>query len=294
MRLKIIFKKILLTILSLLGYLFFANILKKKCIWRILRYHSVSDGRRHETNVKTSDFHAQMAFLKSNYSLISINEGVEKIAAGEGFDRDYVTVTFDDGYMDNYTNAYPILKKFSIPAAIFIISDYAGGLKLLPHDEKDRPEYNYLLNWEQIKKMDACLIEIGSHTSSHFRMSRCDDEIFSSEIVGSKRKIEQNTGRVVKFISYPFGTYSDFSHEWGGYLGKAGFAAGCLAAYGLNSAASGLFKLNRIGVEGSDSLFTFKSKLNGALDPFMILSEKPFARKLKNMLNRMFGVVDYK
>lgn len=294
---KVILKKIFLTVCAAAGYLLCMPLILKKIrnghTWKIIRYHSVSDRRQHETNVPIDAFREQMAYLKKSSRIISLEEGIERIMSRQGFDEDCVSVTFDDGYMDNYLNAYPVLKSHDIPAAIFLISAYIGTRNLLPHDAKDQPEANYLLTWQQIAEMDPALIECGSHTSSHYRLSHCSEETFQKEILGSKECIEDHTGRTVRFISYPFGTASDFTGEWKTYLKKAGLRAGYLATYGYNDGSSDIFELKRIGIESSDTSFTFKAKLDGALDPLLTLSETSFGRVLKKITNKLLGAVDY-
>jgi peptidoglycan/xylan/chitin deacetylase (PgdA/CDA1 family) len=297
MNAKILLKKIFLTACAIIGYLlgmpFVLKKTRKARTWKIIRYHSVSDRRRHETNVPIGAFSEQMKHLISTYHVISLAEGFERIIQNGGFETDCVSVTFDDGYMDNFFYAYPILKSSNIPAVIFLISSFIGTRNILPHDLKDNPEANYLLSWEQIAQMDPALVQFGSHTASHFRMSHCGPDIYEKEIAGSKKLIEERTGRKVQFISYPFGTASDFTADWKPYLRKAGFLAGFLAVYGWNTAASDTCELKRIGIESSDTLFTFKAKLDGALDPLLSLSETAFGRGLKRVVNRLLGAVDY-
>jgi len=294
---KVVLKKIFLTVCAAAGYLACAPRILKKArpgpIWKIIRYHSVSDQRRHETNVSTRAFREQIAHLKTACRVISLEEGVRRILSGEGFEEDCVSVTFDDGYRDNHENAYPVLKEYGIPSVIFLISDYIGTHHILPHDQKDAPSANYLLSWQQIADMDPALVRFGSHTSSHFRMSRCSEEIFRKEVLGSKKRIEEHTNTPVTFISYPFGTASDFTDAWKSYLRKAGFLAGFLATYGWNNADTGHFDFKRIGIESSDTLFTFKAKLDGALDPLLSLAETACGRALKKLINKLLGAVDY-
>ncbi|HRZ86672.1 MAG TPA: polysaccharide deacetylase family protein [bacterium] len=293
---KILLKQIFLTAGALLGYIILAPLWKKmsgRRTWRILRYHSVSDRRRHETNVAIDDFGTHLSYLVRNANVISLREGVGHVSEKRPFLSDCVSVTFDDGYRDNYLHAYPLLREHQVPATIFLISGYIGTDTILPHDGKDEPWDNYLLAWDQICGMDPALVEFGSHTQTHFRLSRCTGEIMLKEILTSKKTIEDRTGRKADFISYPFGTASDFTPEWEGRLRAAGFRAGFLATYGRNDERSDIYRLKRIGVESSDTLFTLRAKLNGALDPLLLLSETAAGRRLKKIVNTLLGAVDY-
>ena len=74
-----------------------------------------------------------MFFLKEkHYNVIPLDELVKGIKKGKKFAHNTVVITFDDGYQDNYSYAYPILKKYGFPATIFLISDYIGNARLSP------------------------------------------------------------------------------------------------------------------------------------------------------------------
>ena len=120
-------------------YMFF----RKKIFGRhivVFVYHRVhpAKGNARVANICPEEFEKQIRYLKENFDIYSIeklvnvlknnqidNEGIKNIAV----------VTFDDGYKDNYVYAYPILKKYKIPASIFLITDYVGKGKLFWWDE---------------------------------------------------------------------------------------------------------------------------------------------------------------
>ncbi len=70
--------------------------------------------------VTTSDFENQLRYLSRAYEFLSLDKLVEYIYEGKSFPKKAVAITFDDGYKDNYTYAYPILKKYHAPATVFL------------------------------------------------------------------------------------------------------------------------------------------------------------------------------
>ena len=105
--------------------------------------------------VSTSEFEAQMAWLEENgYKTITASELADALEGKGALPEHPVLITFDDGYIDNYQCAFPILKKHQMKAIIFLISDY---ISMYP---------NYL-TWEQLFEMQAAGIEFGSHTLDH-------------------------------------------------------------------------------------------------------------------------------
>ena len=110
-----------------------------------------------------------------------------------------ILITFDDGYVDNYEEAYPILKKYNMRGTIFLI------INLM-----DTPGY---LTWDQVKEMAADGMEFGSHTISHKPLTSFDRAGVRHELQDSKDIIEKMTGKPCHFIAFPEGKYNDMVME---------------------------------------------------------------------------------
>ncbi len=101
---------------------------------QILTYHRVNDDRDpFFPAIPVETFARQMEYLASNYHVCSLEEIVQRLKARDVPEKAFV-VTFDDGYRDNYANAFPILKRFSIPATVFLATDSIGTGKVLWHE----------------------------------------------------------------------------------------------------------------------------------------------------------------
>lgn len=290
MVLKIFLKKILLNTLAVIGYLilvrFWMGRRRNKLV--ILRYHSINDHRRHEVNVKIKLFKQQMEFLRRYYNPLSLRQAVDCLKNKKNIPKKAVVVTFDDGYRDNYTNAYPLLKQLGVPATIFLAVGYIGTDKVLPHDIGDNPLYNRLLSWDEVRKMTADGVDFGSHTLTHANLGRENVNLYN-EIEESKKLIEKELNKEVLAISYPFGLLRDFNQQVKQAAYRVGYACGCSAMNGINDKKTDIFELRRIGIEASDNMFTFRAKLNGALNLLMI-KDKPIFNNLLNKFNKLLGV----
>jgi len=75
------------------------------------------------------DFEKEIRFLKKNCAVLDLDEAVRRIAAGKAFDRPTVVITFDDGYLDNYTLGFPILRKYGVPATVYLTTKLIGSLE---------------------------------------------------------------------------------------------------------------------------------------------------------------------
>ena len=122
----------------------------------VLNYHKV-DNVNSSLSVPPSEFERQMAFLAQNgYHTITPHELYMAFTDGGPLPNNPVLITFDDGYDDNYTNAFPILKKYGLQATIFVITSLM---------DQNYPGY---LTWGHAAEMEASgIVTIESHTVSH-------------------------------------------------------------------------------------------------------------------------------
>jgi peptidoglycan/xylan/chitin deacetylase (PgdA/CDA1 family) len=174
----------------------------------ILAYHSVSEHRRDALAVRASDFADQIAWLHRNgYRSMTLAEFMSQpIKKGERI----VIITFDDGYADNYSLAFPILKQFGFVATIFLVSDYVNTDHVYQWDapkiatQRDSLPYR-VLTWEQVHEMAASGIEFGSHTCTHPELTKLAVKRCAEEIVRSRLDLQARLGREVVSFCYPRG-----------------------------------------------------------------------------------------
>jgi peptidoglycan/xylan/chitin deacetylase (PgdA/CDA1 family) len=93
----------------------------------IITYHSIipSSDRDAFLGFPADLFEVHLKFIRKNFKIVSMKEGLKTLYDGNSRDF-YVAINFDDGYMDNYINAYPLLRKYNVPATIFLTTDYIG------------------------------------------------------------------------------------------------------------------------------------------------------------------------
>ena len=165
------------------------NIDKSKRI-PVLMYHGVSDETWGIANlfIKISDFEDQMKYISNNFETIFI-EDIEK----DYSNKKVISLTFDDAYVDFYTNVFPILKKYNLKANLYVIVNARGG------------KY---LDDNQIKEISSSgLVSIGSHTLNHLSLKNLSDEEINNELKDSKKELESLINKEVKTICYPSGSY---------------------------------------------------------------------------------------
>ncbi len=223
----------------------------------ILNYHSIDPSGKYST--KPEDFDQQMKYLSENFKTLKLKDlDIFKDKLG-------VVITFDDGFFDNYQYAFPILKKYNLPATVFLVSDFVfNNIDIT----KEWLPYNGLkpLSVEQIKEMSASgLIDFGSHGKTHKKVSLLSNEDFKKELTESKKIIESCVGKSIESYAFPFGQKLDQGNFSLDFFKSFDFNYVCTTEWGINKDTTSKAFLKRIRIDGDDTLTDFKNKLNGSL-----------------------------
>ena len=174
---------------------------------RVLMYHSITEHigkeKHNKWRVKPEDFEKQMNwFYKNNWKSFTISELLKL----DNIPEKSFVITFDDGFEDNYINAFPILQKFNFKATIYLVPNQKTN-----HWEKENTSViSNLLDEKQIIEMqNSGLIEFGSHTLSHVNLSKINDEQLFLELEKSKKEVENITKKECEAFAYPYGKFDD-------------------------------------------------------------------------------------
>lgn len=220
---------------------------------RILTYHRVEDSN-HRLNVLPVTFRHQMRFLRQNsYKTLTLYEAWYHIVKGIRCPDKSVVITFDDGYKNNFTHAFPCLQEYGHKAEVFLIADSVGKAK----------EGEQMLTWDEIKIMFRQGIDFGSHALSHSRLTKIPAVIAREEIVRSKDILEQSLGKKVDFFCYPKGDYNPSVREM---VKDAGYLGACSTEVGINDMADDVYCMRRTEISRFDDLDDFAGKLAGKFD----------------------------
>lgn len=215
----------------------------------VLYYHSIDDVKDNELKVSKQKFREQMKFLKdSGYTTLTMEELYKYIKNNEKVPEKSVVITFDDGYADNYTNAYPVLKEFGFNATIYVVTDWT---------DKDP----YYLTSAHLKELEANGIEIQSHTGAHDHLASLTKEKQLDTLKRSKQKLENILNKEVHYIAYPFGEYNETTKKLTEELGyKMAFAT----SKGWADKTDNLFAVNRVYVSAFITMDSFKQRVTSA------------------------------
>lgn len=214
----------------------------------VLHYHTINErtGKEEKIAVRPEDFAWHMDYLKkAGYHVIPLQQAVEYLATGAKLPHKAVAISFDDGYMDNFEKAFPILKKHDYPATVFVATGEIGGVNRWDLD-KGFAQLR-LMDWEQIITLEDQGITVMPHTVHHVDLTTVSQARRIEEISQSKEVLEDRLGRKTPYFSYPD---SGVNEEVVAEVKKAGFEAAFTSSFGTNVyEKADLYRIRRMPVQ---------------------------------------------
>lgn len=240
----------------------------------ILMYHSISDDSDenvhpyYQTNTLPERFEEHLQFLhKNRYSVTSLREAVKRLeqkSSRSSVEKNEksVVLTFDDGYADFHTHAFPLLQKYGFTATVFLPTG------IIDHKVKGLRGKNHL-SWKNVAELHDNGIEFGSHTVTHSLLRTKNDDELDFELRKSKREIEEVICLPVNAFSYPYAFPEEdtkFVALLKETLRNCGYKYGVSTRLGTASRIDDIFCLKRIPVNTQDDRTLFEAKLNHGYD----------------------------
>jgi len=227
----------------------------------ILLYHRIDVspiGSRYY--VTPEKFEEQIKLLRDwEYTSITTQMLVEAITHGYPLPPRPVILTFDDGNLDNYNSAFPIMQKYGFTGVLYIVEGFVGA--------------GGYMNAEQIVEMYNAGWEIGSHSVTHRDLNSLDPASQRYEIVESRERLQAKLGVPVMTFAYPFGVNSGGVVD---YVKFAGYIAGMGATgFQWEQGSGNLFVLQRCEIQGWEDAKTFIRFLPWWGDPAFLPTDTP-------------------
>ena len=194
-----------------------------------------------------ADFRAQMDWLDQNgYHPVTIADLRAYLARQRPLPDRPVVLSFDDGYQDLYTQAFPVLQQHHFRAVAYLVSGFFG-----------RRSY---VSAAEARQLDAYGIEIGAHTVDHVDLTRLSQAQLGFEVAGSKASLEAILGHPVLDFCYPSGR---FDARVVAAVAAAGYQSATTTQEGAVHSAADRFTWSRVRVSGGESLAAFAAALQG-------------------------------
>ncbi len=225
---------------------------------RILMYHMIADkqpgAKFNGLRVSAEMFEKQLAYLVNNeWKFVTMSEFV----CSDNTEKK-VAITFDDGFEDNYKQAFPLLKKYNARATLYLVVDRHNNdwsTKKNANHNSGELEIEKKLTDMQIKEMvDSGVFELGGHTMTHANLNSLNNEQKIYELTESKKILEQKFNLKIHSFAYPFGIYQP---EDVSLVESVGYTNAVTTTAGICKADLGVFELPRIKISGKDNFLAF-------------------------------------
>ncbi|MFW9975142.1 MAG: polysaccharide deacetylase family protein [Candidatus Thorarchaeota archaeon] len=218
------------------------NIIEKNQGLLVLCYHSIPIEGSWYYDINADKFEQHLKYLSKKFDIVSPSD----LNNSRIFDeRIKAMITFDDGYLDNYINVYPLLDIYETPATFFITANPIDDTNQQIVEPVKGLEKK-LLNWDQLREMAKHeFVTIGSHGLNHIAMSEISREEAKTEMLRSKELIEEKTKNRVNDFAYPGGFFNDIT---GTLLSEIGYKQGFTSVSCVNKIPFNHFQIGRVAV----------------------------------------------
>ena len=211
----------------------------------ILMYHYIdrvpphADAIRRDLTVTPSHFAEHLDRIQSlGYQTVSLHAVVRHLTYGAPLPEQPIVLTFDDGYVNHYTYALPLLQERDMTGTFFVISTFPASGN------------NSYMTWDMIRELMAAGMEIESHAQFHETLAGQNSAYVRAQAEGSARTFERELGYTPRIIAYPMGHYDDNAIQ--GFQAR-GYWAGVTTLNGNLHASDQLFHLHRVRIHGRDT-----------------------------------------
>lgn len=248
----------------------------------VLMYHHVTTNERDMITISPENFESHLKYLsESGFKTLSLDEFGAFMQGELKLPKKSVLLTFDDGWLDNYAVAFPLLKKYGCKAAIFVVTDWVERATIdrrvemppLPTHKaakklaKEQPNAA-VVNWDDLKEMiDSSLVSVGCHSHSHDNDSLGLDE-WHDDLSLSRSLLASRLGIESKHLCWPRGNYDE---QMVGLAASLGFETLYTTKRGVNVSSKDALHIKRISTKNkgagwlSRQLVLFSSPLLGGL-----------------------------
>jgi peptidoglycan/xylan/chitin deacetylase (PgdA/CDA1 family) len=242
-------------------------------------YHHVNPHKGDMVTVTPDVFEGQMRHLReSGYGTLTIDELVSYIAGETVLKQKAVVVTFDDGWLDNFLYAFPVMDRYKINACIFVVTDWVNNSTTGPSLSVGVPAHKeskslirrgrageVILGWDHIRTMqESGLAEFYAHSRSHARCANLSAQELLIELGESKRAIENHLGKPCPYLCWPYGEYNDAALK---VARDVGYKAIFTTVHGVVNPGSDPFAIKRIVVK--DGVAWFKKRMGIYTNQFL-------------------------
>jgi peptidoglycan/xylan/chitin deacetylase (PgdA/CDA1 family) len=217
-------------------------------VW-VLAFHRVDDlGVPDPLTCGTAEFEAYCRLFSERFEVIKLSEQLDRL--GRSTAGGTLSITFDDGYLDNYEKAAPILERLGLPATFFLATGFIGSDEVAWWD-RDLPKRPRWMTWDQARELRDRGFEIGCHTVTHADLGSVSVETAEREIREAKERLAAELGQTVDLFAYPYGGQGNMNPRNREVVKAAGMRCNLSCYGGANAIDTDPFSLCRVPINSA-------------------------------------------
>ncbi len=238
----------------------------------ILMYHQISPECHpsfRKYTISPSVFRTQVRWLKLlGYEAIGIDDLLAQRAGARALPRRPILITFDDGFLDCYRYAAPVLAAAGYTGVFYLVAGLMGKSSEWLHE---RGISVAMMDWTAARELETAGFRCGAHTVRHARLTELPDDLCRGEIETCRRMLEDRLGRGVYDLAYPFGACDARVRR---AAADAGCRSACTVRIGLSGAGDDALMLPRVPINGNESFPDFVCRLRTAQSARSLVGER--------------------
>jgi peptidoglycan/xylan/chitin deacetylase (PgdA/CDA1 family) len=247
-RMNTIFKKEIKTALGWAADAIGISARRNAAALTIVAFHRVNDEIPEDgVTCSAAKFEDFCRYFSARFNVITLREQIAGSRLGQDMGGS-LSITFDDGYLDNFHVAAPILQKYRLPATFFVTTAYLGTSFVAPWDATLPTAATRWMDWTHVRWLASRGFEIGSHSDTHLNMGTSNSKDIRNDLLASKEKLVREVGVTAQLFAYPFGGKKDISEVARAIVQDLGFECCASCHGGINSPSADPYRLNRIGI----------------------------------------------
>jgi len=227
------------------------NLIGSRHLCTVIYYHGIAPD-------DVVGFAGQMKYLAENCTVVRPSQ-IKKALPRNG--KRCVAITIDDAFENIIHNALDVLKRYDLPAGIFVPVANLGTTPKWQFTQDSPDRYERVMTADQVARLADAGFEILSHTLSHPMLTQLEDEMLNHELQTSRSVLEEITGQPVTGMSYPHGDHDDRVCQ---AVEDADYAMAFTVEPEAVTHRTDNFRIGRFSVSPRESLMKFKLKISGA------------------------------
>jgi len=213
----------------------------------IVSFHRVSDAIPEDAlTVNSARFEGLCRLFRDAFDVLPLGDFVSRLERRESV-AGALSLTFDDGYLDNFEVAAPIMRALGLPATFFVTTQFIGSTTV-PWWDRGLPTHPGWMTWDHVGSLSREGFDIGAHTRRHADLGRVQGTVADDEIGGSRQELIDRLGRAPTNFAFPYGGRSNLLEENRERIRNAGFRSCVSAVGGLTPNGADPLRLPRVAI----------------------------------------------